>query len=51
MKKAQSIYRIVNDDGKDDVDMTRAEAVRIYQELRRQLWPRVRSEKRKAKRR
>ena len=39
MKTAQTIYRIVNADGKDDVDMTRREALRIYHQLRMQLFP------------
>lgn len=41
MMKAEVIYRVVQDE-KDDLDMTRAEAIRIYQQLRLLLWPRSR---------
>ena len=39
MKKAEVIYRIVNTDGKDDVDMDRREATRVCLQLRQLLWP------------
>ena len=37
MKTVQTIYRIVNSNGKSDIDMTREEALRIFEELRVQL--------------
>lgn len=46
-KKAEVgvIYRIVNEDGKDDVDMSRLEALRVYRTLHELLFPSVPSRK------
>ncbi len=38
--KVQNIYRIIND-GHDDLDLTRAQAIRVYQQLRNVLYPRL----------
>lgn len=39
-KKAQAIFRIVNNAGLDDVDMTRAEALIVLRQLQQALHPR-----------
>ena len=37
--QVQNIIRIVNEE-KDDIDLTRAQAIRVYQRLRQVLYPR-----------
>lgn len=49
--KVQNIYRVINHEH-DDLDLTRAQAIRLYQQLRFVLYPRAsRAPKRSRQRR
>lgn len=37
--KLQNIYRVIGED-QDDIDLTRVQAIRLYQQLRVMLYPR-----------